>query len=65
MYHIDKEATFAQMYWAVKNYFDTDSNQQLYYHDWTSLTLANIQRENPSMGMEQAVEALIEKLHIC
>ncbi|EED23142.1 hypothetical protein TSTA_065950 [Talaromyces stipitatus ATCC 10500] len=52
-------------YKAIKAYFDTDSNHQVYYQDWTSTTLKGILRNNPSKTLMEAVEILIEKLHLC
>ncbi|EED22562.1 conserved hypothetical protein [Talaromyces stipitatus ATCC 10500] len=65
MHHVNPDASFAQMYWAIKSYFDTESNHALYYQDWTSITLVDVRRENTGKTLPEAVEILVEKLHLC
>ncbi|EED11959.1 hypothetical protein TSTA_000370 [Talaromyces stipitatus ATCC 10500] len=65
MHHVNPDASFAQMYWAIKSYFDTESNHTLYYQDWTSITLVDVRCENTGKTLPEAVEILVEKLHLC
>ncbi|EED18930.1 hypothetical protein TSTA_126380 [Talaromyces stipitatus ATCC 10500] len=65
MHHVNPDASFAQMYWAIKSYFDTESNHALYYQDWTSITLVDVRCENTGKTLPEAVEILVEKLHLC
>lgn len=64
-HHVKPQSSFYQQYWAIKAYFDTESNHAIYYRDWTSISLARIRQENGGKTWEQAVDALIEKLHLC
>jgi hypothetical protein len=53
------------VYNTIKAYFDTDSNHQVYYSDWISLTFKSVQNLNPGKTLMEAVEILVKKLHLC
>jgi hypothetical protein len=65
MHHVGQDASFAKAYNVIKAYFDTDSNHQVYYSDWTLLTFKGVRNLNPGKTLVEAVETLVEKLHLC
>jgi len=58
-------ATFAQIYQALQNRFDTDANRMHYYTDWTIINFKRIKKEHPEMTHRQVLDKLVNSLERC
>ena len=54
--------TWKFTYDKLHNHFDTKTNHQQYWSDWTTLTFARCKQENPDKSMLEVLEIMIDKI---
>jgi hypothetical protein len=58
-------ASFAHMYQALKEHFDTESNQAQYYSEWTTLSFHSMRSEHLGKSNPELLQLLLDKLQFC
>ncbi|KAF4471164.1 Ribonuclease H [Fusarium albosuccineum] len=64
-YHMQPNMTFAEMYWTLRNHFDTEVNREHYYTDWTTITFLSLRTKDPSKSKLETLEELLTKIRRC
>lgn len=67
IHYIGTMDNFATAYTKLETYFETDTNRQQYYSDWTSTTFSNLRhdKENMDKSPREVVRIMLDKLHLC
>lgn len=65
--YIGTRDDFATAYEKLKTHFETDTNRQLYYHDWTNTTFNSVRSDGENVGKHprDMLQILLDKLQLC
>lgn len=67
IYNIGPRCMFYQMYWALKNHFETETNRIQYFNEWTNISF-NSMRADPRYAEktpQDILQAMFDRLLLC
>ncbi|KAF4470049.1 hypothetical protein FALBO_3049, partial [Fusarium albosuccineum] len=64
-YYMQPDMTFAEMYWALRDHFDTEVNREHYHTDWTTMTFLSLRTKDPAKTKLETLEDLLTKIRRC